>query len=100
MPVTEKRPAQQDSKMLGGKKVHTVRGGGICAKGDKPALNRDTMQTMLCIATPGRDPRPRWSTPGAGSSQGTQGTRGSRGSHAHATTAAGNPKNRVTQRRS
>jgi hypothetical protein len=92
-----KRPAQDDSANMGGKKVRTVRGGGICQKSDKPALNRDTMQTMLCVSTPGADPRPRWSSPGAGSSKGSQGTRGSHGSHAHATTDY-NPKNRVSRR--
>jgi hypothetical protein len=96
MPVTAKRQGGDD-KLIGVKKIHTVRGGGICAKGDKPALSRDTMQTMLCIATPGADPRPRWSTPGAGSSKGSQGSRGSHGSHAHAT-AEYNPKNRVNRR--
>lgn len=80
-----KKPAQDDGAMLGGKKVRTVRGGGICAKGDKPALTRDTMSTVMCMATPGKDPRPRWRTAGSNvASQGSQGTPGSHGSHGHA----------------
>ena len=79
------RPAQNDDVMLGGKKVRTVRGGGICQQGDKPALSRGTMQTVLCLATPGADPRPRWQTPKS-SSKGSQGARSSHGSHAHAKT--------------
>ena len=93
------RPAQDaqgEGVMMGGKKVRTVRGGGICASGDKPALARGTMQTVICMATSGADPRPRWQSPKSASSKGSQGTRGSHGSHAHATT--GTSKNRVSRR--
>jgi hypothetical protein len=97
MPVTAKRDGGDD-KMLGGKKVRMVRGGGICAHGDKPAMSRDTMSTMLCLSTPGADPRPRWSTPKGGSSRGSQGSRGSHGSHAHATKGDTSAKNRINRR--
>ena len=88
-----KKPAQDEGVLMGGKKVRTVRGGGICAHGDKPALTRDTMQTVICMATSGStkgDVRPRWRT--AGSNVGSQGSQGSHGSHAHA--APNPPKKR------
>jgi hypothetical protein len=92
-----KKEAQDEGMLMGGKKIRTVRGGGICAKGDKPAINRDTMSTMICQVTPGADPRPRWQETGK-SSQGSQGSRGSHGSHAHKTSPDSTNKNRVNRR--
>ena len=91
-----KRGAQDDSQLVGGKKIRVVRGGGICQKGDKPSMARGTMHTMVCLPTTGRDPRPRWQEPGGGTA-GAHGTRGSTGSHAHKTTLGA--KTRVTQRK-
>ena len=59
-----KKPAQDEGVMMGGRKVRVVRGGGICAKGDKPALVRGSMQSAMCVSTPGKDPRPRWRVAG------------------------------------
>ena len=57
----EKKPKQDDSVMMGAKKVKLVRGGGICSMGDKsPALIKGSLQGAMCVATPGPDPRPRY----------------------------------------
>ena len=64
-----KKPAAEESKMMGAKKVRIVRGGGICGKGDMapghdPAMVRGSMQIAQCRPTPGPDPRPRWRVAG------------------------------------
>lgn len=64
MPVTAKKQAGSDTQMVGGKRMKVVRGGGICAKGEKPGLVRGTLKPALCVATPGKDPRPRWRVAG------------------------------------
>lgn len=63
MPLA-KKPASEDTQLMGGKKVRVVRGGGICAKGDKPALVRGSLKAATCVSTPGKDPRPRWRVAG------------------------------------
>jgi hypothetical protein len=98
-----KKPAQDEGTMMGGKKVRTVRGGGICSSGDKPALTRDTLKTVTCQATPGADPRPRWRVAGSNisstGSQGSHGTRGSRGK-THGSPTAEKEKPRLLRQRS
>ena len=59
-----KRPAQDESMNMGGRRVKVVRGGGICAKGEKPALVRGSLSGAICVSTPGTDPRPRWRVAG------------------------------------
>jgi len=95
--VLAKQPAKDgEGSINGAKKLRTVRGGGICQKGDKPALARGSLHTMVCMATTGADPRPRWQDPQERSSRGSQGSRGSRGSHAHKTSQEA--RNRLSRR--
>ena len=102
MALAKKAAQDGDGVMMGGKKVRTVRGGGICSSGDKPALSRDTMATVMCMATTGADPRPRWRTAGTTSSQGSQGSHGTRGSRgkAHGSANASAEKPRLLRQRS
>jgi hypothetical protein len=56
-----KKSAQDDSVLLGAKKVKLVRGGGICSQSDKsPKLIKGSMKSAMCVPTPGTDPRPRY----------------------------------------
>lgn len=56
-----KKPKQNESVMMGAKKVRLVRGGSICNPGDKaPAMMKGSMQSAMCVSTPGADPRPRY----------------------------------------
>ena len=97
-----KRQEQDDSQMVGGKRVKVVRGGGICGAGEKPALTRGSLKTAMCVSTPGADPGPRWRVAGSNlassGSQGSHGTRGSHGSHGHASAEGG--KQRMLRQRS
>lgn len=57
----ERKPKQDESVMMGAKKVRLVRGGGICSQGDKsPKLIKGSMKSAMCVPTPGADPRPRY----------------------------------------
>jgi len=56
----EKRK-QDESAMMGARKVRLVRGGAICNPGDKsPAMIKGSFQGAMCVNTPGADPRPRY----------------------------------------
>lgn len=59
-----KKAAQDETQLIGGRRMKVVRGGGICAKGEKPALVRGTLKAATCVSTPGPDPRPRWRVAG------------------------------------
>jgi len=55
------RKKQDESAMMGAKKVRLVRGGSICNPGDKtPTMIKGSMQGAMCVSTPGKDPRPRY----------------------------------------
>lgn len=61
MAVLQKKKAQDDTQMMGAKKVKIVRGGAICNPGDKTAaMIRGSLQGAMCVSTPGKDPRPRY----------------------------------------
>lgn len=60
-----KKQKQEETQMLGAKKVRVVRGGAICQPGDKtPTMIKGTMNIAMCLSTPGPDPRPRYRAAG------------------------------------
>ena len=57
----EKRKKQEESTLMGAKRVRIVRGGSICNPGDRsPAMMKGSMQGAMCVPTAGADTRPRY----------------------------------------
>ncbi len=67
--LARKKQQNEDTMMLGAKRVRMVRGGSICDPNDRsPSIIRGSLQTAMCVPTsvlhqkPGTDPdfRPRY----------------------------------------